>query len=133
MPHQGRNVKRIREILGIKQDALAIDLGLSQQAISQLEQRETLDAPTLEKIAKVLGVSEEAIKNFNDEAVFNIISNTFHDFKDNAVASAMNYQCSFNPLDKIVALYDEKNALYERMLESEKAKVSMLERLLEKQ
>ncbi len=29
--HEGRNVKRIREILGIKQDTLAIELGLSQQ------------------------------------------------------------------------------------------------------
>ena len=41
--HEGKNIKRIREILGIKQDALAIELGLSQQAISQLEQKETLD------------------------------------------------------------------------------------------
>ena len=40
MVHQGHNVKRIREILGIKQDALAIKLGLSQQAVSQLEQKE---------------------------------------------------------------------------------------------
>lgn len=42
--HEGRNVKRIREVLGIKQEALAMDLALSQQAISQLEQKETLDA-----------------------------------------------------------------------------------------
>ena len=35
--HHGRNVKRIREMLGIKQEALAIDLGISQQAISALE------------------------------------------------------------------------------------------------
>jgi DNA-binding XRE family transcriptional regulator len=27
--HEGRNVKRIREILGIKQDTLANELGLS--------------------------------------------------------------------------------------------------------
>jgi hypothetical protein len=27
--HEGHNVKRIREILGVKQDALAIQLGLS--------------------------------------------------------------------------------------------------------
>ena len=35
--YEGRNVKRIREIPGIKQDALANELGLSQQAISALE------------------------------------------------------------------------------------------------
>jgi transcriptional regulator with XRE-family HTH domain len=49
-PHHGRNVKRIREILGIKQEALAMDLGISQQAISSLEQREALDKDLLEKI-----------------------------------------------------------------------------------
>lgn len=36
-PHHRRNVKRIREMLGIKQEAMAIDLGISQQAISALE------------------------------------------------------------------------------------------------
>lgn len=35
--HEGRNVKRIREILGVKQDTLANELGISQQSISQLE------------------------------------------------------------------------------------------------
>ncbi len=34
--HEGRNVKRIREILGVKQDDLASDLGLSQQAVSNI-------------------------------------------------------------------------------------------------
>lgn len=125
MPHQGRNVKRIREILGIKQDALAIDLGLSQQAISQLEQRETLDAPTLEKVAKALGVSEDAIKNYNDEATVSFISNTFSG--DNNVGYSINRDCrfDFNPIDKIVELY-------EALVKSEKDKVAMLERLLEK-
>lgn len=117
--HEGRNVKRIREILGIKQDALALDLGISQQAISALEQKEALDKDLLEKVAKALKVSPEAIKNYNEEATISIISNTFHDFKDNAIASAMNYHCSFNPLDKIVDLY-------ERLLQAEREKVELL-------
>lgn len=48
--HLGHNVKRIREILGIKQDTLATQLGLSQQAISSLEQKETLGLPMLNKV-----------------------------------------------------------------------------------
>ena len=79
--HQGRNVKRFREMLGIKQDALAIDLGLSQQAISALEQKEALDKDMLEKIAAVLKIPAEAIENFDEEQAINIISNTFHDTK----------------------------------------------------
>ncbi len=83
--HEGRNVKRIREILGIKQDALALDLGLTQQAISQLEQKEALDAEMLEKIATALKVPVEAIKNFDEQAAINVISNTFHDQSANNV------------------------------------------------
>jgi len=45
--HEGRNVKRFREMLGIKQDALAADLGddWNQQRVSLLEQKETIDPP----------------------------------------------------------------------------------------
>ena len=49
--HEGRNVKRIREILGIKQDTLANELGLSQQAISALEQKERIDDKVLEDVS----------------------------------------------------------------------------------
>ncbi len=108
--------------LGIKQDALAIQLGLSQQAISQLEQKETLDAPTMNKVANALGVSTDAIRNFNEEATFNIISNNYHDHY-----SSVNYQ--FNPIEKIAALYQEKIALYERML---KEKDELIDRLTQK-
>ena len=57
--HQGRNAKRIREIAGIKQETLALQLGLSQQSISQIEQREVLDSKTLEELAKALNVSQK--------------------------------------------------------------------------
>jgi transcriptional regulator with XRE-family HTH domain len=50
--HEGRNIKRFREMLGIKQDALAADLGddWNQQKISLLEQKETIDLPLLQHI-----------------------------------------------------------------------------------
>ena len=116
--HEGRNVKRIREMLGIKQDALAMDLGLSQQAISALEQKEALDKDMLEKIAAVLKVPVEAIKNFDEEKALNIISNTFN---DHAVLNGVLYNPTFNPLDKVIELY-------ERML---KEKTNMIEKLEE--
>ena len=45
--HQGRNVKRFGGMLGIKQEALAFDLGddWNQKKVSLLEQKETIDAP----------------------------------------------------------------------------------------
>ncbi len=130
--HQGRNIKRFREMLGIKQEALAYELGeeWNQKKISLLEQKEEVDTPLLEQISQVLHIPVEAFKNFDEEQAINIISNTFHDFKDNAMASAMNYRCKFDPIDKIVELYDEKIALYERMLKEKDEMMARLEKLI---
>ena len=116
--HEGRNVKRFREMLGIKQEALAAELGSdwNQKKISLLEARQAIDEDILHDVAKVLKVPTEAIKNFDEESVINIINNTFTDFKDYAIASPNANQCTFNPIDKIVELYEERIALYERML-----------------
>lgn len=55
-------------------------------------------------------VPKEAIENLIDERAINIVANTFQDFKDNATASAMNYQCSFYPIDRVVELYEALDA-----------------------
>jgi transcriptional regulator with XRE-family HTH domain len=125
--HEGRNVKRLREILGMKQDTLALELGLSQQAISQLEQKEALDKELLEKIAAVLKIPVEAIKNFDEEKAINIISNTFNDQAVN-----MNYQCNFNPLEKFIEQVEKNEKLYEALLQSEREKVELLKKMVEK-
>jgi len=109
--HEGRNLKRLREILGIKQDALAAELGddWNQQKISLLEQKEVLDPQVLEQVAKALKVPVEAIKNFSEEAaIFNIQNNyeKAYEGATNFHASAGNYQCTFNPIDKVVELYE---------------------------
>ncbi|WP_111669375.1 helix-turn-helix domain-containing protein [Algoriphagus litoralis] len=132
--HHGRNIKRFREMMGIKQEALAHELGAdwSQKKISLLEQKEEVEEELLRQVGEILRIPVEAFQNFDEEQAINIISNTFQDFKDNAIASAMNYQCSFNPLDKIVQLYDEKIALYERMLKEKDEMMGRLEKLLNK-
>ncbi|OPB95391.1 helix-turn-helix domain-containing protein [Elizabethkingia occulta] len=131
--HQGRNIKRFREMLGIKQDALAYELGedWNQKKISLLEQKESVEKDILEQVAKILKVPTEAIENFDEDSVINIISNTFNEGSI-ANATAENIQCTFNPIDKIVVLYDEKIALYERMLEQQKEMIEKLEKLINK-
>ncbi|OXG09250.1 DNA-binding XRE family transcriptional regulator [Flavobacterium araucananum] len=119
--HIGRKISRIRELRDMKQDALAEALGISQQTVSTIENSETIDDEKLKAIAEVLGVSAEGIKNFSEEAVLNIIGNTY---QDNGIVNAgLNYNCSFNPLDKVVELY-------ERLVLVEKEKVEYLEKLL---
>ena len=131
--HQGRNIKRFREMLGIKQDALAYELGedWNQKKISLLEQKESVEKDILEQVAKILKVPTEAIENFDEEQVVNIISNTVNN-SDNASGNSLyNYYPSFNPIDKVVELYDEKIALYERMLKEKDEMMARLERLIE--
>ncbi|MBW1656212.1 helix-turn-helix domain-containing protein [Flavobacterium quisquiliarum] len=119
--HIGRNISRIRELKDMKQEALAQALGTNQQAISAIENSETVDEKKLIEIAKALDVSVEAIKNFSEEAVLNVIGNTYHD--NGIVNAGLNYHCTFNPLDKVVELY-------ERLVQAEKDKVEYLEKLL---
>jgi len=113
-PHIGRKIQRIRELRGIKQEVLASELGLSQAAVAKMERSDIIDEDKLQKVADVLGVSPEAIRNFSEEALVFHIQN----MHDQATAYAYNFQCNFNPLDKVVELY-------ERLLESEREKARL--------
>jgi transcriptional regulator with XRE-family HTH domain len=116
--HQGRNVKRFREMLGIKQEALALELGddWNQRKVSLLEQKAVIEQELLDQVAKVLKVPADAIKNFDEETAFNIIGNTYHDH-----AASVYY--NFNPIDKIVELYD-------KLLKEKDEKIVLLEKML---
>lgn len=120
--HEGRNIKRIREMLGIKQETLALELGddWNQKKISLLEGKETIEPQLLDEVAKALKVPVEAIKNFDEEAAINIISNTFN---DHAIGYAHTYTPTFNPIDKVVELY-------ERMLKEKDEMIARLEKLI---
>ncbi|MRX40328.1 helix-turn-helix domain-containing protein [Flavobacterium sp. LC2016-23] len=117
--HIGRKISRIRELKDMKQEALAQALGTNQQAVSIIENSETLDEEKLIEVAKALGVTVEAIKNFSDEGVINYF-NSFNDNKGSIYAGGQHY-CTFNPLDKVIELY-------ERLVQAEKDKVDYLEK-----
>ncbi|KFF20346.1 helix-turn-helix domain-containing protein [Flavobacterium hydatis] len=123
--HIGRNISRIRELRDMKQEALALAIGTTQQSISIIEGSESVDDEKLKAIAEALGVPAEVIRNFSEEAVFNIIGNTY----DNG-SSSINQNCTFNPLDKLLEAFDKNEKLYERLVQAEKEKVALLEKLL---
>ncbi|OXB05841.1 helix-turn-helix domain-containing protein [Flavobacterium pectinovorum] len=121
--HIGRKISRIRELKDMKQEALAQALGTNQQAISVMENSETIDDEKLLEVAKALGVSAEAIKNFTEENMINY----FNSFYDNSSTQGNSFNqgmyATFNPLDKIIELY-------ERLVQVEKEKNEYLEKLL---
>ncbi|MDL2141953.1 helix-turn-helix transcriptional regulator [Flavobacterium tructae] len=126
--HIGRKISRIRELKDMKQEALAQALGTNQQAVSIMENSETIDDEKLIAVAKALGVTVEAIKNFSEEAVFNYF-NTF-----NEAVSGSNFgpqsTCTFNPLDKVVELYERLVQAEKELVKAEKEKVEYLEKVL---
>ncbi len=132
--HEGRNVKRFREMLGIKQEALAYELGddWNQKKISLLEQKEVLEPEVLYKVSQALKVPEIAIRNFDEEKAITIIANTVNN-NDNANGNAsFSYYPTVNPIEKLVQLHEEKIALYERMLKEKDEMMKKMERLIEK-
>jgi transcriptional regulator with XRE-family HTH domain len=126
--HQGRNVKRFREMLGIKQEALAFDLGndWNQKKISMLEQKDIIEDDILDQISHALKIPVEAFQNFDEEQAINIISNTFDNCQQPA---SVFYNSTINQIDQLVKLHEEKIALYERMLKEKEEMMVRLEKL----
>jgi len=63
------------------------------------------------------------------------VINYFNNFSDNSVNQGpmgSHNICNFNPLDKLIEVYAEKERLYERLLEAERVKVEYLERLVDR-
>ncbi|MDV3747213.1 transcriptional regulator [Elizabethkingia anophelis] len=130
--HQGRNIKRFREMLGIKQDALAYELGedWNQKKISLLEQKETIETSILQQVSAVLKIPVEAIENFDEEQAVNIIANTITN-NDNAVMHSLYINnATINPVEKWLEALEENKKLYERWLEEKNNTISVLEEML---
>ena len=128
-------------MLGIKQEALAFDLGddWNQKKVSLLEQKEIIEDPLLKKISEVLKIPIEAFQNFDEEQAVNIIANTVTNVNDNATGQVFQINSTINTsekwleaLEEIKKLNEEKIELYERMLKEKDEMMERLERLIEK-
>jgi transcriptional regulator with XRE-family HTH domain len=129
--NQGRNLKRFREMMGIKQQTLAFELGeeWTQKRISILEAKETIDNSLLEEISAVLKIPAEAIRNFDESKALQYIRESYSP----SVLSLASQSHTFNPTDKLmetlnalILLHKENTNLYERLLASEQEKIVLL-------
>lgn len=130
--HEGRNVKRFREMRQMKQDALAYELGddWNQQKISLLEQKETIEPALLQQIATALKIPVEAFQHFEEEQAMNIISNTFNTHDQ---SSGMNIHpiFNFNPVEKWMEALEEIKRLNAALLQEKDEKIALYERMLQ--
>ncbi|REA61713.1 XRE family transcriptional regulator [Dyadobacter luteus] len=133
--HQGRNIKRFREMMQIKQEALAFELGddWNQKKVSLLEQKETIEQDILDQIAGILKVPADAIKNFDEEtAIFNI-QNNYEGSNASSGTIGIFHNCNINPVEKLFQVLEENKLLYERLLKAEQYKNDLLQKLLDSQ
>lgn len=123
--HHGKNIARFRQMLQIKQDALASLLGddWDQVKVSRLEAKEDIDTALLQQVSDALKIPVEAIKHFDEEVAVMNIQNNFEN-SNNQGAVVENYACTFNPLEKYVEAVDKIEKLYAELL---KAKEEVIE------
>lgn len=128
--HQGRNVKRFREMLGIKQEALAFDLGedWNQKKISLLEQKDVVEEALLKRISEVLKIPVEAFQNFDEEAAINLIS---CNFSDNAMFNNKVEIQNINPIEKWIEALEEIKRLNAELIKAKDEQIRLMEKLIQ--
>ncbi|MEZ2338337.1 helix-turn-helix domain-containing protein [Mucilaginibacter sp. RCC_168] len=117
--HIGRKIERVRKLRGLTQEDVAVGLKITKQAVSKIEQSETIDDERLQQIADVLGVTLEGLKAFKDETV--LYTANFYDGSSVTNSSINTHECTLinNPVEKIIELY-------ECLLKVEREKVDIL-------
>lgn len=135
--HQGANVRRLRNIMGVKQSSLAEKLGTTQQKVSRIESQRVIEKDTLLQIANILHVSPKIIEELDENPLSIVIENNNFETGYGSIGNLgiiqndqNNENTINNPLDKIMELNKQATDLFERMLAVEKEKFALLEQLL---
>ncbi|GHN01658.1 hypothetical protein WSM22_31470 [Cytophagales bacterium WSM2-2] len=118
--HLGHNVKRLREILKIKQETLADQLGSdwNQKKISLLESKEVIEPALLDQLAKAMNVPVDAIKDYNEEATIQNIQNNYEGSNNGGSNHGPNYyNCQIGAVDKRLEALEEKLAQLMKVIE----------------
>jgi transcriptional regulator with XRE-family HTH domain len=112
----GHKIRAAREFKDISQDYLAKKLGISQPALSKIENNETkIDFDKVEEIASILGVDVNDMLNFDK-------ANVFNNCNQSGTFSGVNNSFTFTGED----LKD----VYEKLLEEKEKRIQLLEELL---
>jgi len=117
--HEGKNLKRIREIMGMKQETLGqkCESKFDQRRVSEFENMWIIPEPTLEELADALGVTIEFIRSFNEEKAIYYIQHNQDSSKQN----------SLNHFPKITYESDNKlEALLEKLIQDDAVKTQAI-------
>lgn len=124
--HVGHNITRFRHLRGLKQEALAEMIGITQQTMSHHEKQKVVNPDILKRISGALNVPEDVLQSLEDDNITFIIENNTFGSNDNIGIGGHVVQDNdnvYNPMDKIVELI-------EKLLEHEQMKSKKLEKRL---
>lgn len=123
--HQGRNIKRFREMLGIKQEAMALALGedWNQRKISLLEQKPTIEPRLLQQIAGFLEIPPASILHFDEETALQLITELG--------STTLTREEKANTLFSSNSAYNKIIELYDALLQAEREKSVWIQKLLD--
>ena len=129
--HHGHNVRRLRKEKNMSQEAMAEKACVAQQTVSRYEATREIDDEMLVRFAKALDVPVEVLKTMEEDSNYNfyIENNTFSDGSHVSPFGSIQDPI-YNPVKEIIDLCNEKTVLYERMINLEREKIAMLEKLL---
>ncbi len=119
----GENIRKIRELKGLKQETIAERLKMSQANYSKLENSDN-DIPSerLEEIAKALEVDVDDIMNFDKRIFFNQTNSPFSNSCNFNSPININDDKLFKEIidskDKLIASLEKQIILMESMLKS---------------
>ena len=107
----GDNLRKIREIKGIKQEAVAKQLGITTNGYGKIERGESaINIDRLEQIATILGITAMDIMQFDESVIFNI--NTMSNSAPNGIVN--NYSLSAEERELLMAQIKSLNEVVER-------------------
>lgn len=112
----GHKIRAAREFKEMSQEYLANKLGISQPALSKIENNETkLDFEKIEQIASILGVEVDDMLNFDK-------ANVFNNCNQSGTFSGVNNSFTFTG--------EELRNVYDKLLEEKDKRIQLLEQLL---
>lgn len=116
-PNIGKKIERVRSLRGLSQSELGELLGgISKQAVSKMEQTDTMDEDRIKDVAKALGVTAEGLKKFSEESVLYCTANFFEG--SHSVNTNINTIVN-EPVDKVIEIYEKRfQALKKEIIEA---------------
>lgn len=127
----GYKIKRMRELRGLKQEAVAEGLGIKQNTYSDIESGKIELSPSDErfkKLAELFGTTPAFIENYDDRYLVNIVNH----HNGNGTAAANNH-FNIQAIDDLQKMVELIAMPFKAQIESQKEEIQFLRSLIKKE